>query len=509
MSPAAWVLALTVVVAVPADLPSAPVRLKTHTRTFNAKDEFAISGGKIWFRPRAGGEWRLLLGTGLPTNPKVPDAEDPSEVVAIAADANALIAIGPDRRIYDAVIEDASTGKVQWNYGWGMPFRLMPKKVFLPKELRTWSYSLINDQAGYTEDLDGNAHRTIGVDTVWVVTEDGRQIRFNDPWLPPNEFEFKVSAPERGAFVVHSISGAASTLLVMDRTGRMFTRHADFDTLGGNPGIRYSYQREDRGYRPDDSMAKVRSLLPMLLDVRTLPPEPWKEQPRIPGRHTDAITIVQTGQGNAARELRVEGFGPTGELGLWVKAVNDPEWRFEATGGAAIGKEIDPAMAPEPPDSPDQCFAGLATFGRVLQNERPGTVPLHHQPAFRSRGYRTPAHLEGFNETYDPFTVKLQAPDGTPLSFTVHMQPWSFPIRRGATNRLLGMIMPAEDVKSSPTRLRAALSLPGVRELTDAYVYLTDDEVRIEADPFRQPGGEHVVFQFKRPKTPQPCARTE
>lgn len=79
-------------------MPTAPVRLKTHTRTFNTRDEFARSGGRIWSRAR-----------------------------------------------------------------------LMPKNVFLPKDLRTWTSSLITEEAGNTEDLDGNAHRTIGVDMVWVV----------------------------------------------------------------------------------------------------------------------------------------------------------------------------------------------------------------------------------------------------------------------------------------------------------------------------------------------------
>src|SRR5215211_216268 len=142
-SMAIWSLLFAASVASATSLPTTPIRLKTHTRTFNTRYEFALHEGRIHFRPLAGGAWALLNGTGLPVRNEGPKADDPKEVLQIAADANALIAIDPDQRIYDAVIADAESRKLHWNYGWGFPFRALPAPVFLPKDKRDWTYSLI------------------------------------------------------------------------------------------------------------------------------------------------------------------------------------------------------------------------------------------------------------------------------------------------------------------------------------------------------------------------------
>src|SRR5206468_3325783 len=70
---------------------------------------------------------------------------------------------------------------------------------------------------------------------------------------------------------------------------------------------------------------------------RTLPPEDWVQQPPVPGKHTARVTIRQTGLGNAARELRVEG-----ENGFWKKLLLEPQWQFVETGVEAGAALVEP-----------------------------------------------------------------------------------------------------------------------------------------------------------------------
>jgi len=63
-----------------------------------------------------------------------------------------------------------------------------------------------------------------------------------------------------------------------------------------------------------------------------LPSEDWRAQPRIPLEEgaaiTRHITILQNGQGNGARELRVAGRNAAGETGYWHKPIFDEAWEF-------------------------------------------------------------------------------------------------------------------------------------------------------------------------------------
>ena len=52
--------------------------------------------------------------------------------------------------------------------------------------------------------------------------------------------------PRKNQFVAASLSASASTIFVIDAAGNSFTRLADFDTTGHNPGLLYSWEREKR-----------------------------------------------------------------------------------------------------------------------------------------------------------------------------------------------------------------------------------------------------------------------
>jgi hypothetical protein len=85
----------------------------------------------------------------------------------------------------------------------------------------------------------------------------------------------------------------------------LWTRFADYDTQGGKPGHDYSYERV--------GLDDLDPLDPRTLDPNMpLPGEGWISHASIPteghGAVSQEITILQTGLGNAAREVRVVGF---------------------------------------------------------------------------------------------------------------------------------------------------------------------------------------------------------
>jgi hypothetical protein len=106
----------------------------------------------------------------------------------------------------------------------------------------------------------------------------------------------------------------------------MYTRIADFDIIGcDSMFFKYTYVP----YKSDLPGSNYFSNL----TEWGLPPEDWKLQPHIPltgkAAITRHITILQNGQGNGARELRVAGLNEQGETGYWKKAIFADFWEFK------------------------------------------------------------------------------------------------------------------------------------------------------------------------------------
>lgn len=326
-----------------ADLPGR-VFLKSATQSFTHEYDVAVSGGKIWHRPKTAGAgdskpWALLGKTGLPYASSVLGLggfESPASVTELSADGDNLIAVGSDGIIY---YMKWSTRK--WTNKWGQPFS---SQLHLPEKIRSWSISHRGPFAGGYSDIDGNFHAiSAGVTTLYALSDDGLTISYADPWLPA-DFSHEVCGPLRGRYRARALAASASTLFVINDASEMYTRLADFDTLGLNPFLAYGYER-----RMID--------LHVEKDVRTLPPEDWKKEPSVSpqlGRITQAITILQTGKGNDARELRVEGVNADGVHGFFSKPISGKTWQFTRTdlplqkpflktdpGSAGLGPDLD------------------------------------------------------------------------------------------------------------------------------------------------------------------------
>ncbi|HSM92370.1 MAG TPA: hypothetical protein VLT47_05730 [Anaeromyxobacteraceae bacterium] len=305
------------------------VLIKTATQSVCRGFQFIVVDGRIQYRrsDAAPGEpWRLLTGTGLPHGSSR-DFRAASRIVSIAADADELYAISDEGVVYLLFVErDRKQRPFRWidRHGWPDVSPLVLNELVAPH--RAWSVGTRDTGVLWYEDVAGSAHHygTMGVATLYFLSPDGREIRFADTGLP-SDFSHSLLGPERGAFVAVGLSASASTIFLIGDAGEMYTRLADFDTLGSDPMFfKYTYRKE-RSDRPGTDYGT--NFTPW-----ALPSEPWRRQPPIPltgeaalSRH---VTILQTGRGNGARELRVAGLSPEGRPGYWRKAIFDAEWTF-------------------------------------------------------------------------------------------------------------------------------------------------------------------------------------
>ncbi|MER2563907.1 MAG: hypothetical protein ABTQ32_24465 [Myxococcaceae bacterium] len=358
------------------------VDLKHETAAFTASHDVALDEGKLWWRPRGTTEWRLMPPDGLPA-PKgrlealkelaadVPLAPPtfvrPSRIVRLSADGDNLLAVSDEGVGYYTKLST-----LEWTDVWGPTGLKAPLRL----DATVNAFAMSHRKIPY-EDLDGNPHPvTAGVTTVYALLESGRRLAYADPWLPAG-WTRSLCLPERNTFIASTISASASTMFVMDAAGRMFTRLADFDTVGDDPALPYSWTRERRSGA--------------LAAVRTLPGEDWRAQPPIPGKHSTRLTILQTGTTNADRELRVEGAG-----GYWKKPLLSPTWSFEKTGLPLTGA----ALVATPPTQPSRetTWTTDATYAQAklrLENFDPDCSPATLVLEGQDEVLRLPLHFHG------------------------------------------------------------------------------------------------------------------
>lgn len=305
------------------------VFIKTATQSTCRGYEFNLTDGRIQVRRTGaapGEPWTLLTGTGLPHG-SARGFRAASRIVSIAADADELYAISDEGVVYLLFVErDRKQRPFRWidRHGWPDVAPLVLNDLAAPH--RAWSVGTRDAGVLWYEDVAGNAHHygTMGIATLYFLSADGQEIRFADTGLP-SDFSHSILGPERGAFVSVGLSASASTIFVIGDAGEMYTRLADFDTLGSDPMFfKYTYRKARSGRPGTDYWTNFTPW--------ALPSEPWRRQPPIPlsgqaalSRH---VTILQTGRGNAARELRVAGLSPDGAPGFYRKAIFDAQWAF-------------------------------------------------------------------------------------------------------------------------------------------------------------------------------------
>ena len=301
---------------VPEGLPD-QVLFRTAERSFNSRWFFALDQGRIWVKEREQGEWELLGRTGLPEGWGV---DSPLAIEQISSDGVHLTALSTDGFFFRGTnMQRDLRRSVTWHQSWGWPMARGPG-LSADIDLVDWAVSDSHpSNVDHMTDSRGQEH-SVGMGVAHLYALDGEGlIRLNDWWLPA-DWSRRVCGPERGAVPLAGLSASGSTLFVVGRSGELYTRLYDLDTSGENELLTYSY------VDPDE---------------RALPAEPWSLQPSPEGAVTSLLTIFQTGEGNAARTLRIEG-QQQGRSGYFEKELLDPDWSFVETGQPLSGPLLEP-----------------------------------------------------------------------------------------------------------------------------------------------------------------------
>lgn len=306
------------------------VYIKTATQTFNKDYQFVLVDGRIYYKGRNEGtgpaEWVLLKGTGKPFhfNNRWPV---PDRITEISGDVDSLLAFDDRGRMYEIYFERTTIRKHNlWYRDMGFPAKKQLTINSITENCRSWAVGTRRSEVLWYEDIFGNQHHygSMGIETFYFLTEDGRSIRFTDSGLPA-DFSRTILLPERGSFIARKLSASGSTVMLINDAGEIYTRLIDFDTMGCDPMFyKYTYKKEVQPYRGDEYKSNFTAW--------GLPNEEWAKQPEIKltgkGAITHHITIVQNGRGNFARELRVGGLSPEGKTGFYYKNLLDEEWKF-------------------------------------------------------------------------------------------------------------------------------------------------------------------------------------
>lgn len=368
------------------------VYIKTRTQTFDFYHYYILNDGKIWYKsadpdkePRV---WTIFEKTGIPHNVYTNDFSKPGAITEISADADELIALSEEGGFYRYCFDRNIARKSnRWHDRQGWPIN---EQLYLDPRAEgnvAWALGKRNSHVQYYEDIFGNQHHngTMEIATTYVLLNDGQEISYADPGLP-SDFSRNYVGPERGAFKASALSASASTMFVINEAGEMYTRLADFDTTGCDPmWFKYTYTPYTSDLLGTNYFSN--------LNEWGLPSEDWRAQPRIPlsgkAALTRHITILQNGQGNGARELRVAGLDKDGRTGYWSKMIFAAEWEFKsvplyfgenaflktAAGDSSGEKPEDEQPRGERGPSPDKAYRGFRWNGSEKEDGMVFEIP--------------------------------------------------------------------------------------------------------------------------------------
>ena len=307
--------------------------LRTMTQSYCKYFDFTIVDGRIYAKKPSEKKWKLFLKTGLPYSKIETTGLDefpiPERVTEISADGDSLYVFDNNGILYTVFLDrSAPESPFRWKRAFGFPKgeNGFLKQDEFTKNKRAWSMGCRRKDVLYHTDIYGNEHHygTMGLETIYFLTEDGLHIRFTDSGLPA-DFSRQIQVPQNGRFISESLSASADTIFLIGAKGTMYTRLVDFDTMGCDPmWFQYTYDKLEQKKKGKNYFSNY--------SPWALPAEDWLEQPKIQtegkGRISKIISITQNGQGNGARILRVAGTDKNGNTGFYEKTIFDSEWKF-------------------------------------------------------------------------------------------------------------------------------------------------------------------------------------
>ena len=304
------------------------ISIKTRTQTFAKGFSFTLHEGKIYVKAEKDRDWHLFLETGLP-HPKMQlgGFEVPEKIAEISADGDVFVAFDENGVMYECYLQRNHFEKpFQWKTVFGFPKNSPLVQNVQTAGKRGWAIAARRKDVLWYTDIFGNDHHygTMGLESVYVLAENGQEILFTDSGLP-TDWSKSLLGPERGSFISENISASGSTIFLINKAGEMYTRLIDFDTMGSDPmWFKYTYKPYKQKYSGKNYLSNYTPW--------GLPNEAWKKQPPIVledgARISRYVTIFQTGHGNDARTLRVAGTDKDGNTGYYEKTLTAEKWEF-------------------------------------------------------------------------------------------------------------------------------------------------------------------------------------
>src|SRR5579871_90591 len=311
---------------------------------------FILKNGKLCEVPiNEAIRFRLHDGNGGPRlqkGVKLIEMQVSDEVVAVRASNNIMY-------LYKPGIKPRKRW-VKWRETVGF---LKPGAVRFPKDMRDWALG-VSTQAKPAQrrglefinpwtDLNSyygkedNKTAFASTITIGVLFGDGRTIRIWDTGLPPDWHRGFIT-PDHGNFLGEKIAQAGSTWIIYghERDGMpgLYSRMYDYEIFGACIGMQHAFANQsiaaDRGKMVHDLGEAVREI----------PLAGWNKIafPRLGGSAviTDRMSIHCCGEGDDAREIRIEGKNAHGRVGYYFKKINDSWWRFKATPDQCLHGQI-------------------------------------------------------------------------------------------------------------------------------------------------------------------------
>lgn len=299
------------------------VYLRDNTGSYTKKWEFYLLDGTIYVRRKGDkGPWKVA-----------PQPESmKGKITGISADAQQLLAIGPDDVIYQL---HGIAGEIDdwfWDHAWGGVLRLGDFYQSPNPQPSQWALSFIttDEDVTYT-DIDGRKHPvsfTNLMQMMFIDPNDSTNVIYNDTWLPRDR-SFSFGSPHHSRFKVVGLSAAASTTFIVNKYGDLYIRTHDYDFSGADP-LQFPYSWESQDGKKDASSFLDQRFNPNVAAVK-LPSTPWIQISKVPGEITNRISIESSAPGNENRLLKVEG-RKDGKTGYWQRNLPDTKWTFVETG---------------------------------------------------------------------------------------------------------------------------------------------------------------------------------
>lgn len=356
--------------AIAATLPDV-VHLRDNRESYNDTHYYAVRDGNLYVKAN-----RELTGIDEPWRRVLQPGCLNDRVQAVSVDGTVILALDSARWIYTIDTVPYGPLNLGWTRRWGAYFWTDLGEQ-LPEDVTAWATSHYSGDDKVYIDSAGREQDVYGILTVYALRGDGLRITYMDPWLPSDESR-EVCGPERGTVALAGLSGSGSTVMVVSRSGEIYTRLYEFDVSGGN-SMFFDYSWLDQ-----DDAAEPRLQLPA--------PE-WIQHARVPGEITQRISLRQLGSDTRHRLMRVEGRDGAGRSGYWQKDLTDTRWSFVATDEPLRG---DPLPWPG------------ATRYQPEDGHYSGTID----------GYA--AVVSDFNPYCSPAALRVQIGDGAATEFVLH-----------------------------------------------------------------------------------------